>query len=395
MKNIIALLFTMMLSYTAFGQLKVASPNGDVLITNTSKTITEANLDIDVISNDRNIFQAGSFGIQSLTPNNGFIDHNSYFDINQGGAKMVLRNTGRGSLAQFFDGRIIYRTVPFGTAGQAVNFIDAFTIQNNGNMQIGYPWNQPQPEKLEVNGSVAANGIILNSDKRLKQDVEPFTRGITELMQLNPISYRYNGKAGTSSKGNHIGIFAQELQKVAPEMVKTFEYEEINVISDIEGKVEKTGNKESYLRINDTGIKYMMINAIKEQQLSIDEKDERISELEDKIIKIESLLNDYLIASSELNIQEIDFSSIDPVLKQNIPNPFNQKTIINYSVPETAKEASMVFYDVSGKKIKSVKIELGIGQIVVNPEFLGSGMYTYSLVVDGKLFETKQMILSK
>ena len=57
----------------------------------------------------------------------------------------------------------------------------------------------------------------------------------------------------------------------------------------------------------------------------------------------------------------------------------------------------MAFYDAYGKEIKKVKIkvkinETGAGKIEVNTQNVATGIYTYSLIVNGKVADTKKML---
>ncbi|MBI5219004.1 MAG: T9SS type A sorting domain-containing protein, partial [Bacteroidia bacterium] len=81
---------------------------------------------------------------------------------------------------------------------------------------------------------------------------------------------------------------------------------------------------------------------------------------------------------------------------QNEPNPFGNSTIIRYYVPESVKEAMLVFYDEFGREIsKELLNQKGYSKVDVDAEKLASGLYTYSIVVDGKIADTKRMIKAK
>ena len=81
------------------------------------------------------------------------------------------------------------------------------------------------------------------------------------------------------------------------------------------------------------------------------------------------------------------------VLNQNQPNPFAEQTVITYNIPSTANAAQILFYDVNGKQINSVTITtFGQGQLNVYANDLTSGMYSYTLIVDGQIIDTKKMV---
>lgn len=85
-----------------------------------------------------------------------------------------------------------------------------------------------------------------------------------------------------------------------------------------------------------------------------------------------------------------------PMLKQNNPNPFTENTVIEYTLPETVQTANIYIYDMNGSQIEQIALtERGEASITVNGGQLSAGMYLYSLIADGKVIDTKRMILTK
>ncbi len=84
------------------------------------------------------------------------------------------------------------------------------------------------------------------------------------------------------------------------------------------------------------------------------------------------------------------------ILCQNEPNPFDNTTTIRYYLPENISEAYISFYDEMGREIKKIELnEKGNGKIDALTINLASGIYTYSMVVDDKIVETRKMLRSK
>ena len=84
-------------------------------------------------------------------------------------------------------------------------------------------------------------------------------------------------------------------------------------------------------------------------------------------------------------------------LHQNYPNPFNPETVINYSLAEEAK-VKLVIYDLAGREIIRLvdeKKARGYYGVNLNSQRLTSGLYIYSLKVDGKTIRSKKMIITK
>ena len=87
-------------------------------------------------------------------------------------------------------------------------------------------------------------------------------------------------------------------------------------------------------------------------------------------------------------------------LSQNYPNPFNPMTKINYELAITNYElAEIVVYNAMGQMVWSSQLTAHSSQLSSSINFDGSafnsGVYYYSLVVDGKRLSTKSMVLIK
>lgn len=61
----------------------------------------------------------------------------------------------------------------------------------------------------------SANGVIQTSDIRLKKNIQPLHYGLNTVMQMNPVSYRWK----TNDNGNKVGLIAQEVKQLVPEVV--------------------------------------------------------------------------------------------------------------------------------------------------------------------------------
>lgn len=132
---------------------------------------------------------------------------------------------------------------------------------NGGNVGI----NTTAPtDALSVNGNASkpGGGSWSNfSDARLKNIRGSFNRGLSAVMQMEPLRYEYKSDNALKlkSNGEHIGFSAQEIQKIIPEAVT------------------KTGD--GFLLVNNDPILWTMLNAIKEQQKEIEELKAQIEEL--------------------------------------------------------------------------------------------------------------------
>lgn len=76
-----------------------------------------------------------------------------------------------------------------------------------------------------------------------------------------------------------------------------------------------------------------------------------------------------------------------------VPNPFAEQTVITYNIPQNTGFAQLLFYDMNGRQIKAVDITTkGKGQLNVFANDLTNGIYSYTLIVDGRIIDTKKMV---
>jgi flagellar hook assembly protein FlgD len=72
------------------------------------------------------------------------------------------------------------------------------------------------------------------------------------------------------------------------------------------------------------------------------------------------------------------------------------QTQIRYYLPASVNKAQLRIMDINGRLMKLLDLQgTGEGQVNLNTNDLSSGSYQYSLVLDGQLFTSKQMVLTK
>ncbi len=246
--------------------------------------------------------------------------------------------------------------------------------------------------------------ITTSSDARLKSNIQNIQsdNALASVLRLEPKSYEYRrgDYPGLSlPSGTQYGLIAQDVEQVLPHLVSDIKQPETR---DRFGKVIST--KLDYKGINYTGLIPLLIGAVKDQQEKIDSLEEVI---DDRLNALEARINQCCGSGSlpegssgktdeNTHRQTVELSSLQViVLEQNVPNPFAEQTNISYFIPEDAGDAVVMFFDVSGKVLKTVDVQKGQGILTVFGPNLGSGTYSYSLIVDGKAFETKRMVKMK
>lgn len=86
----------------------------------------------------------------------------------------------------------------------------------------------------------------------------------------------------------------------------------------------------------------------------------------------------------------------EPSISQNSPNPCNASTEVSCTIPDNTSNAAIYIYDLTGKVLDTIQID-GRGNTTntIETSGLAPAMYLYSLVCDGKVIDTKRMIVSK
>jgi hypothetical protein len=106
-------------------------------------------------------------------------------------------------------------------------------------------------------GNVFVDGIVRqSSDARLKQGISKLTYGLPEVLRLRPVSWRWKDHP---ERGSQLGLVAQEVEPVLPELVST----------------DKSADQMKGL--NYTGLLPVLVNAIQQQQAQIEQQSRQLA----------------------------------------------------------------------------------------------------------------------
>ena len=208
-----------------------------------------------------------------------------------------------------------------------------------------------------ITGTLTANTVVQSSDYRLKENIVPLSEQrsniLDKVLNMNVVEYNYRKmipsleipdtvsmdealkNACIDTDKRHIGLIAQELKELFPQLV-------------VEGQ-------DGYLAVNYVELVPILIQAIQELQEEVDEL--KGTGTPRKSPQATSISN--TVASGN-------------VLYQNTP-----------------------IYDLQGKQLKKWPVSSGEDCVSFNGYELGEGLYFYSLIVNGQEIDTKKMIISK
>lgn len=287
--------------------------------------------------------------------------------------------SGANNIIGFSGGRLDFDVIGAGGPTQT-----RVSILNNGNVGIGKT--NPQYE-LDVSGDVRATGSYIGSDRRYKKNIKVIDSALDKINAIDGVTYGFKQKTineidfTKSKQGNHLGFIAQDLEEVFPELVRK--------------------DDAGYYSVNYDGLIPVLVEAIKEQEGTIDEQaeeileqKEQITDLQSRIEKLEALLNATDTPQSNTSRINSDINTAGVMLRQNAPNPFNGSTTIQYALPEKLGVASLIVYDLNGRAIATYSIT-GKGAIEFDANGLPNGTYGYSIIVNGKNIASQKMIIQR
>lgn len=123
-----------------------------------------------------------------------------------------------------------------------------------GNVGIGVAPSYKLHLSTDSAGKPNGGSWTNSSDRRLKENIRPFTDGLSVLKGINPVNYTYNGLADNPKGMQGIGVVAQDVKDVVPYTVSTYK-----------AKLHPEDTKETELyNFNASALMFVNINAIKE-----------------------------------------------------------------------------------------------------------------------------------
>ncbi len=254
-----------------------------------------------------------------------------------------------------------------------------------------------------VNGGTnSGTGYLVASDQMFKTNIDTISNPLAIVKQLKPKTFYFdttNGYKVHLSNKKQYGFIAQDVQTVLPELVGN-----VTKPADRDSAGNKIGDDVTYKNLNYNAFIALLTSAMQKQQTTIDSLTAKYNQLASLInsccsntsrtTQAGGLNTGAVEQAATTNIQITTLSDANiVVLNQNQPNPFAEQTIITYNIPQSANAAQLLFYDVNGKQIQNVNITTkGKGQLNVYANDLTNGVYSYTLIVDGKIIDTKKMV---
>ena len=264
----------------------VGNNNGSATTTGSQNTFVGLGSGVVNTTGDGNTFFGTYSGIQSTTgAGNQFSGNSSGFsnttgndNVFEGSSSGFNNSTGSsnvfmGKLSGQYNETGSFNTVLGANSGFDTNsrgLVNATALGSNillttnntvvlgNNANVGIGTSNPS-QKLDVvgninaSGEVRASGVVLTSDRRFKQNVRPLTSALSSVLALRGVRYEWNAlgvQHGGTAGASQVGVIAQEIEKIYPELVST--------------------DKDGYKAVNYAQLTPVLIEALKEQQAQIE-----------------------------------------------------------------------------------------------------------------------------
>lgn len=144
-----------------------------------------------------------------------------------------------------------------------------FGVSAAGNVIVGGETDlagAPAGAILQVAGDVfkSTPGVWGASDARVKEDVRDLELGLSELRQVRPVRFRYNGRGGTPAGRVSVGVLGQEIETIVPETIQRVSVTDDPGLDD--------------MRVFDpSALTYVLINAVKELAAKVEHLEQALA----------------------------------------------------------------------------------------------------------------------
>ena len=154
-----------------------------------------------------------------------------------------------------------------------------YDLEGNNKLCIGgnsLIYGEFDNQLVKVNGTMEIATAYTSSDKRWKKDVEPLEGALQKIGRLKGVSYLWRRdefpKKGFPA-GRQLGLIAQEVEKIVPEVVNT--------------------DSQGYKSVSYDSLVPLLIEALKEQQQTIAKLQRVTAEQDQAINRLEKALDTY------------------------------------------------------------------------------------------------------
>ncbi len=290
-----------------------------------------------------------------------------------------LRNAGLGYSAN----------TSVGTLNSATAVGELAIVNASSKVRLG------SPTVMAIEGQVA---YTFPSDARFKTNVTEDVKGLDFITRLRPVVYNFDTRKFTefltknmtdSMRNIHMsdvdfapstairqtGFIAQEVEKIAQEIGYDF--------NGVHAPVDANDN----YSIAYSQFVMPLVKSVQELNATNIALQARL-DAQDALIQKLLAQNDAAIGAK----------TDAPSLSQNVPNPAQGETVINYYLPESMAfntgKCMIALHDANGRRLQTIPAKPGKGSITLQLSSLADGIYSYQLIVNDAVVASQKLVVS-
>ena len=241
---------------------------------------------------------------------------------------------------------------------------------------------------VKVTGSLQGN-VVNSADVNAKntQTLRPINSALDGIASANPFMYIVRiqvpdiGAGMAPDSTTLTGTVAPISDPVVP-FGKSYYALDVNAVKQsFPALIIEDAQGNEY--VNYTQLVPILVQAIKELKTELDDLKETVAASGTR--KVNAATN---IATNTL---DEGWGSIS----QNTPNPFTGQSTVRVSVPDDASDAYVDILTLNGASVKRIPVSNGLSEVSLSSFEFAPGTYLYTLVVNGKVSETRRMIVNR
>lgn len=241
---------------------------------------------------------------------------------------------------------------------------------------------------VKITGSLQGD-VVNSADVNAKntQALRPINSALDGIASANPFMYIVRTQVPDIGAGmapdstTQTGTVAPTSDPVVP-FGKSYYALDVNAVKQsFPALIIKDAKGNEY--VNYTQLVPILVQAIKELKTELDDLKEAVASSGTR--KVNAATN---IATNTL---DEGWGSIS----QNTPNPFTGQSTVRVSVPDDASDAYIDILTLNGASVKRIPVSNGLSEVSLSSFDFAPGTYLYTLVVNGKVSETRRMIVNR
>lgn len=240
---------------------------------------------------------------------------------------------------------------------------------------------------VKVTGSLQGD-VVNSADVNAKntQTLRPINSALDGIASANPFMYIVRTQvpdigAGMAPDSTQTGTVAPTSDPFVPFGESYYALDVNAVKQSFPALIIKDAKGNEY--VNYTQLVPILVQAIKELKTELDDLKEAVASSGTR--KVNAATN---IATNTL---DEGWGSIS----QNTPNPFTGQSTVRVSVPDDASDAYIDILTLNGASVKRIPVSNGLSEVSLSSFDFAPGTYLYTLVVNGKVSETRRMIVNR